>query len=112
MQAPTGMASNVCGRVFVAAGLADGVVALGCRTLEAIAVCCWSSSTEVFICRRLSPSCRDTKRSDRPCSALPDRADRTFFWRSRHPFHLVESIRRRAVYPGLDRPVRRELFPL
>src|SRR5207249_7050117 len=109
MQAPTGTASHVCGRDFTTAGVANAVSAAGRRDAETIAVCGCSSSTEVFICRRLSPSCRDTERSGRPCSALLGPADRTFFWRSRHPLHLVRSIRRRAVYLDWDRSDLRAL---
>src|SRR5439155_506706 len=112
MQAPTGTASNVCGRVLTTAGVANAVSAAGRWGPETIAVCGWSSSTEVFIFRRLSYSSRDTEHWGRPDSALPGPADRTFSWRSRHPFHLVESIRRRAVYSGSGRSDRRELFLL
>src|SRR6266480_5911250 len=112
MQAPTGTASHVCGRDFTTAGVANAVSAAGRWGSETIAVCGWSSSTEVFISRRLSYSCRGTGRLGRPDLALPGPADQTFFVGSMNPGYLSGATRRRAGYPYSDRPGHRELSPL
>src|SRR6266849_11220766 len=112
MHAPTGTARNVCGRNFTTGSVTGAVFALGCGALETTAVRGWISSTVVFIFRRLVCLSRDTEHPDRPDLALPGPVDRTFFWRSKHPFRRVESIRHTAVCPGWGRSDRPELSRL
>src|SRR4030095_12265016 len=109
MQAPTGTARNFCGGVFTTGGAANSVSATGRWGEETVAVLGWNSSTEVFISRRLSYSCRGTGRLGRPDLALPGPADQTFFVGSMNPGCLSGATRRRAGYLRLDRLDRRGL---
>src|SRR5438093_3387875 len=112
MQAPTGTASNFCGGVFTTDGVTNAVSAGARWALETIPVCGRNSSTEVFISRRLSYSCRGTGRLGRPDLALPGPADQTFFVGSMNPGYLSGATRRRAGYLRLDRLDRRGLSQL
>src|SRR5437762_14341669 len=98
MQAPTGTASSVCGRVFTTGGVTSAASALARWGVETIAVCGWSSSTEVFISRRQSYPCQGTGPLGRPDSALPGPVDQTFFVGSMNPGYLSGATRRTAEY--------------